>query len=255
MRERRLDWPVVLKPDAGQRGSGVIIARDREAVERYLDAAEFDALVQEYAPGREFGVFYTRLPGEPRGKIFSVTEKRLPEIEGDGVHTVEQLILRDRRAVCMARTYLAAQAERLDEVPAAGETITLVQLGTHCRGAIFLDGGHVVTPELEQAIDEISKTYEGFWFGRYDIRVADPEDLKRGREFKVIELNGVTSESTNIYDPRFGLFEAWGILFRQWGLAFEIGRRNRERGVRPTSPAELIRLARRYRRTSRTHPV
>jgi len=255
MRDRELAYPVVLKPDAGQRGAGVVIARDAPQVAEYLERAEFDALVQEYAPGLEFGVFYTRLPGEEKGSIFSVTEKRMPTIVGDGRHTVEQLILLDRRAVCLAGKYLAAQAERLDEVPAVGETVQLVELGTHSLGAVFVDGSWIVTPELERAIDEISRVYEGFWFGRYDLRAPDVDALKRGEGFKIIELNGVTSESTQIYDPKFGLFEAWRILFRQWEIAFEIGRRNRERGARPASLLELLRLMRAYRRSARTHPV
>ena len=36
-----LDYPVVLKPDAGQRGSGVAVIRDEERLEAYL--AELEA--------------------------------------------------------------------------------------------------------------------------------------------------------------------------------------------------------------------
>ena len=46
----------------------------------------------------------------------------------------------------------------------------LVELGTRCRGAVFLDGSWVKTAALEAAIDRISKSYDGFYFGGYDIR-------------------------------------------------------------------------------------
>ncbi|NJL28217.1 MAG: hypothetical protein HC897_10150 [Thermoanaerobaculia bacterium] len=58
----------------------------------------------------------------------------------------------------------------------------------------------------------------------------------------------MTSEATNIYDPKNSLLAAYRILFRQWRLAFEIGARNRERGLRPASVGELLRLLRDFRR-------
>ncbi|ANM32222.1 hypothetical protein ABI59_12020 [Acidobacteria bacterium Mor1] len=251
--EAGLDYPVVLKPDAGQRGSGVQVVRDEAALRSYLVAADYDTIVQEYAPGEEFGVFYYRYPHEERGRIFSITEKRMPVVVGDGERTVERLILDDPRAVSMASIYLAQQTDQ-ERVPAAGEEIQLVELGTHCRGAIFLDGGRLATAALAETIDRISRGYEGFFFGRYDLRTPDPEDLARGRNFKIVELNGVTSEATHIYDPAFSLFAAYRVLFKQWRVACEIGAANRKRGVAPVGFGGLIRRLRDYRQSSRNHP-
>jgi hypothetical protein len=69
-----------------------------------------------------------------------------------------------------------------------------------------------------------------------------------------VELNGVTSEATHIYDPRHSLIDGWRTLFRQWRLAFEIGRANRDAGHAPTGLFEIVRLLRAYRDSSRTHP-
>jgi hypothetical protein len=190
------------------------------------------------------------MPDEERGRIFSVTEKRMPEVVGDGKHSLEQLVLRDARAVAMAGYYLRANEGRLEDVPEKGERVRLVEIGTHCRGAIFLDGSWVLTPELEEAVDRMSRGYPGFFFGRYDLRAGSVEELQRGR-FKVIELNGVTSEATHIYDPRVGLFRAYRVLFEQWRLAFEIGARNRAAGHRPASPLDLLRSLRAFRREVR----
>ena len=245
---------MVLKPDAGQRGSGVAVVRDPQQLNDYLAGAEFVTLIQEYAPGEEFGIFYVREPDRQNGRIFSVTEKRMPRVVGDGRRTVEELILMDRRAVALADLYLATQADQLGRVPDPGEEIRLVELGTHCRGAIFLDGRRVVTEELTRAIDEVSRGYDGFFFGRYDLRTPDLEALRRGERFKIIELNGVTSEATHIYDPAFGLFDAYRTLFEQWRIAFEIGRQNRELGHPVATFGELIGMIGSYRRDSRTHP-
>ncbi len=249
-----LDLPVVLKPDRGQRGSGVEIIRSFDRLETHLRRVAYDVILQEYAPGLEFGVFYYRLPSERRGRIFSVTEKRMPAVVGDGHSTLERLILSGPRSVAMARLYLARHARDLERVPDAGERVQLVEIGTHCRGAVFVDGGHLVTSELEETIDRISRNFDGFYFGRYDIRVPTTEDLRAGRNLKVIELNGVTSEATHIYDPKFSALDAYRVLFRQWRLAFRIAEENRERGARPSSAAELLRLKARYWRISRAHP-
>jgi membrane protein DedA with SNARE-associated domain len=246
-------WPVVLKPDAGQRGSGVAVIRSEEQLREYLTRTRYDAIIQEYAGGSEFGVFYYRHPGETKGRIFSITEKRLPVLTGDGRQTLQHLILNDDRAVCMAAFYSRKNAAQLERVPARGEAIQLVELGTHCRGAIFLDGSHAITPELTEAIDRISQTFRGFYFGRYDLRTPSVEELKAGLNCKVIELNGVSSEATHIYDPKLSLWEAYRVLFQQWKIAYEIGSENRARGTKPASVSELVRFMAAYRELSRGH--
>jgi hypothetical protein len=237
-------WPVVLKPDVGERGSGVVIARD-EAQARAALAGEPGVLIaQRYVAGVEFGVFYVRIPGAERGEVFAVTDKRMIGLTGDGRSTLEALILRDERAVCMGRFFLEKFAERLDEVPAAGERVELTELGTHCRGAVFLDGAELVTPELSAAMEWVSRAFAGFYFGRYDVRTASAEALRRG-EFTVIELNGLTSEATCIYDPKHSVWFGWRVLCRQWALAFAIGAANRARGEKVLTLRETWGLLRR----------
>jgi hypothetical protein len=231
-------WPVVLKPDVGERGSGVVIARDAGAAREALTAEPGVLIAQRYVPGVEYGVFYVRRPGAECGEIFAVTDKRMVHVEGDGRRTLEELILADDRAVCMGEFFLKKYATRLDEVPAAGARVTLTELGTHCRGAVFLDGAELVTPELEAAVERVSRTFEGFYFGRYDVRSASAEAFQRG-EFSVIELNGLTSEATSIYDPRHSVWFGWRVLCEQWRLAFQIGADNRARGVRPLRVREV----------------
>ncbi len=244
---QRIDsvYPVVLKPDTGERGAGVQVVASRQQASEYLEAEPDPVIVQEYIPGREFGVFYMRLPQEERGFVFSITDKRLPSIVGDGERTVEELILADKDLLAMARYYLRVQEARVDEVLPAGEELTLVQLGTHCRGAVFLRGSHLITPDLETAIDRVSQRFEGFYFGRYDVRTPSEEDLRQGR-FRVLELNGITSESTDIYDPQNSLWEAYLVLFRQWRYAFEIGRQNRDAGEQVMSLGAFLGMVGRH---------
>ncbi len=255
MIENDLDFPVVLKPNEGQRGSGVAVVRSTDEMEDYLRRSWGDTIIQEHIGGFEFGVFYYRHPDEERGRIFSITEKRFPAVTGDGRSTLERLILKDDRAVSMARFYLSKHEDHLWEMPAEGERVQLVEIGTHCRGAIFLDGEWIKTESLDEVIDRISRGFEGFYYGRFDIRARSIEDFKEGKNFKVIELNGVTSEATHIYDPRNSLFDAYRVLFEQWRVAFEIGAANRSRGVRPATVGELARLLIECRERASNLPV
>lgn len=252
--EHGLAYPVVLKPDVGERGEGVAVVRNESQAEAYLADSRVDVIAQEHVAGLEYGVFYLRFPHAERGEIFSITEKTLPTVTGDGERSLEELILADEREVCNARLHLERHRDQLDRVPAAGETVVLGELGNHCRGATFRDGGHLLTPRLTEAVDEVSRGFEGFYFGRFDLRVPSREDFQAGRNWKVLELNGVTSEATHIYHPGSSLWSAWRVLFRQWELAFAIGAQNVERGARPVTVRALVRLLLAWRRGTSLPP-
>jgi membrane protein DedA with SNARE-associated domain len=245
-------WPVILKPDVGQRGAAVRLARGVEDVACYLRANPEAVIVQPYHAGPfEAGVFYYRLPGEPRGRIFSITDKQFPELVGDGQSTVEELVWRHPRYRMQAGTFLRRHARDSSRVPVAGERFRLTIAGNHCQGTLFRDGAHLCTPELERSIDRVARNFDGFHFGRFDVRYLSVEDFRAGRDFTVIELNGVTSESTNLYDPSWSLLRAYRTLFRQWSLLFRIGDSNRRRGHRASTLGSLGRDVVRYYRGTR----
>lgn len=245
---REFDYPVILKPDVGERGVGVAILKtDRDARAYFLKSLDH-IIVQQYVKGLEFGIFYYRFPEEETGHIYSITDKRFIAVSGDGEKTVEQLILDDPRAVAMAPFFIKKHAGRLFDVLSPKTFLTLAEIGTHSRGCLFLDGTRLATPELTAAIDRISQAYPGFYFGRYDVRVPSVRHLQRGEGIRVIELNGITSEATNIYDPKNSLFEAYRILFRQWDLASEIARQNRKSGIEPAPLRHVIRQCMDYRK-------
>jgi membrane protein DedA with SNARE-associated domain len=242
MKTEGLTYPLVMKPDAGQRGVGVTIVKNEADLKTRFTHTHQDVIIQEYVDGYEFGVFYVRYPGQKSGQIFSITDKRLLAVVGDGQSTLERLILSHDRAVCMAPFHLKMHYRHLYDIPPKDQTIPLVEIGTHCRGALFLDGNHLNTPALEAVIDRLSRGFRGFYFGRYDIRALSVEDFKNGCNFKVIELNGVTSEATHIYHPGTRLWHAYQVLMQQWKMAFQIGAANRQRGIRPESFTNLAML-------------
>jgi hypothetical protein len=254
--DNALDFPLVFKPDVGQRGAGFKVIHSEEEARAYVHRFPRDLLVQRYAPGPyEVGVFYYRFPNEDKGRIFAITEKVFPFIQGDGRHTLDELIHRDPRASILANIYLERFARERERILGAGETIRLVEAGNHCQGAIFLDGGRLHSAQLEETIDRISRSVSGFFVGRYDLRYGSEELLRAGTGFQIVELNGVASEATSIYDPANSLWNAYRTLFRQWEIIFAIADQNRKRGLNATPLRTVWKNWARYRHEAAVYPT
>lgn len=240
--EKALCFPFVLKPDVAQRGAGFRKIETFEQAKQYLAAVSLPLILQRYAPGpNEAGIFYYRFPEEETGHIFAITRKQFPFVVGDGHHTVRELIEGDSRAHFIAETYLQRFAASADDVLPVGKQLRLVEAGNHCQGCIFTDGVDLHTEELRTAIDRISRKLPGFFIGRYDVRYDSDDQLRAGQGFTIVELNGASSEATNIYDERNTLWSAYVTLYRQWSLVYQIGAANRDRGYRPPTALAIFR--------------
>jgi hypothetical protein len=253
-----LGWPMVLKPDIGCNGTGVKLVDGPAALA--AAAAAFPPgvrlMLQAFVPGPgEAGLFYIRYPGEATGQLTSATLKVQPAVTGDGRSTIEQLVLADPRAGRVPQIYLTRLAARLTEVPQAGAVIPLVFTGNHCKGSIFFDGSHCITPALTQQMDAIARGIPGFHFGRIDVRYDSEAALRSGRDFTIIEVNGAGSEATHIWDARCTLRQAYAAQFAHYRAAWEIGRANRARGVRPSGLRTMYRLWRLQRRLMASYPT
>ena len=252
-------YPVVIKPEAGERGDRVAIAHDADKLTDALSVIPEPAIVQRYHPGPiELGVFWVRdaaTIGDERtatahGSILGVTRKILPEIICDGDRTIREQILTHPRFRMQASVYFENLRNhgrgRLDETPQLGESVRLTDIGNHVRGARFEDGADVITRELTEAIDRIARTWRGaggepFDFGRFDLRCSSEAAARRGEDLAVIELNGVTSEATNLYDPSWSPLRAHRLLARQWTIACALGAVRRAQGARPIGITGIVR--------------
>ena len=256
--EAGLSLPVVAKPDLGCRGAGVKLVRTHADLHRYIDSFPSGAafLLQRLVPHEgEAGIFYCRRPGQAHGRIVSITLKYFPHVTGDGRRTLRDLILADPRAGKLPHLYLQRHLARLDEVPAAGEAIRLAFAGSHSRGAIFRNGTHLVTPEMEARFDAIAQALPEFHFGRFDVRFEAFSSVQRGEGFTILEINGAGAESTHIWDRRTGLLQAWRDLLRQYRWLFEIGAANRKRGFKAMGLADFVRDYRREKSLTPRYPA
>ena len=224
-------YPVVLKPNIGQRGRGVAIIRSEAALCDYLQHAPGEVIVQRYIEGAEFGVFVYRDPDSGRAEILSVTSKLFPQVVGDGRRSLYQLIRDDQRARLISPLLWRKFADRMQWVPGEGEAVPLIEIGAHCRGSLFRDASSLASPALQAAVDRLFTALPGYHFGRLDLRCPSPGALSRGEGIRILEVNGVSAEAAHIYEPGTPLWKGYASMLRQWRIAFEIGSANERAGA------------------------
>jgi hypothetical protein len=248
MAARGLDFPLMAKPDIGQRGFQVKLLHNECDLLIYAGRSRVDFLLQEYIDHpQEAGIFYYRIPGEAHGHISGIVGKEMLSVKGDGRSTIEVLLGKKDRYVLQLPLLRSIYGAFLQQVLADGEEQVLAPYGNHRLGAKFLDWTARVTPELARTVDTLCGNIPGFYFGRLDIKFRSWETLCAGREFSVIELNGAGSEPTHIYDPSHSIFFAWKEIIRHLRLLYTISRANaRREGLKPMGLTEGYRMLRDY---------
>ncbi|MFM9996446.1 MAG: alpha/beta fold hydrolase [Phycisphaerales bacterium] len=255
-------YPLILKPDSGYRGFAVRLARSERDVRAYFAEMTAPAIVQRYHPGpEECGILWARRPdrafennGQPAGFIFSICRKDFPVITGDGRRSLADLIHAHPRFRFQAGVFLERWARERTRVLAPGERLRLAEAGNHCQGTLFRDGADLITPALEARIGAIARRFSGgppggggpglLDIGRFDVRYESDDALREGHGLAILELNGTTGESTNIYDPERSALWAYRVLAAQWTLMYALGQQRRRAGFPPVTLRELLAHAR-----------
>ena len=229
IKQRNLKYPLVGKPDIGMKGKMVKKLENENDLINYAVDSKVDFLVQEFVSYQnEVGIFYYRYPNQARGYISGIVRKEFLSVKGDGISTIEELLLKNKRAVLQLPILIKTENDRMNIVLKNDEELILVPYGNHVRGAKFLDDSHLIDEVLTTTVDSICKKVNGFYFGRLDIRYNDWEELKQGKNFSIIELNGSGSEPTHIYDPRHSIFWAWKEIAKHWRILYRISKLNHQ---------------------------
>jgi len=216
-------YPVILKSNVGSVGKGIVKLSSNEDVNKHTPRLLGGYILQKFTPNPyECGVFYVRQNG--KAKITGINKKHFPTVVGNGRDSLLTLAKSHRRYTKHWNAFL--QDIDTSEVLDTGVEKRISFIGSHTLGCKFTDDGHLQTPELEKAIFDVFESQPGFNFGRVDVKAANEQAFMRG-EFVVIEVNGVASLPTHMFDPKFSVWQAYGIFFEHAKYLAEIAREQR----------------------------
>ncbi len=227
-----ISFPIIAKPDRGERGWCVQKINNQQELKDYINKINIPFLIQAYVDyPLEFSVFYFRNPNSQQGKVTSVTLKKLLTIKGDGISTIEQLILKNDRAFLQYHHLEKNKSIDFEKVLSKDEEQVLVPYGNHVLGAMFLNYNNIIDQQLNNTFNEISKQIDGFYFGRFDLRCTSIEDLKQGKNISILELNGAGAEPAHIYDPKFSFLKAQQVIVQHYAMLYNASTINNKKGV------------------------
>ncbi len=234
IKDHDLQFPMILKPDYGERGLGVQKVTSLPEIDVYANAVPVPFLIQAFVPYKyEIGVFFVKLPGESRGKISGIVNKQPVVVTGDGKSSLKQLVFRVPRYILQWAYIEKKFQHRISEVLPDGEELVLIPYGNHVRGSLFTNETSRLNDKLNDTLLDICNAIPDFNFGRLDIKFDSWEDMEQGKNFSIIELNGSGSEPTHIYDPKQSIFFAWKEIIKHWNWLYRICKYQGEKGVRP----------------------
>ena len=218
-------YPLLLKSNVGCVGKGIIKLASEEDVEAALSSVIGDYILQKFTPfNTEFGVFYARHQGKPR--ITGINRKHFPCVIGNGTDSLASLAKNHYRYSDHWHAFM--QYHDTSRILREGETVQLSFIGSHTLGCKFTDESHLITKQLQEAVFNVFDNQPGYNFGRIDIKAESPEAFFKG-EFVVIEVNGVASLPTHMFDPKYSLTEAYTIFLQHAGLLARIAQEHRQK--------------------------
>ncbi len=231
-----LSYPVIAKPDVGERGNQVTLIHNQQELILYNLRSNSKYIIQEYIVYTiELGVLYSRMPNSQKGKVSSVTLKEFLSVIGDGKSTIKELMQKSLRARFQIERLSAEFGDKMNIVLKEGEVKLLEPIGNHCRGTKFIDNNYLINEKLNEVFDKICLPIKGFYYGRFDLKVKSIEDLYLGKNIRIMELNGASSEPGHIYDPTSTLLKAYNDLLYHWKLLSDVSRGNMKLGFKPVS--------------------
>ena len=194
--------PVVVKPRYGNQGRGVSVnLSSREEVEQAWDVAhagEREVVVERFVTGCDFRVLVVG------GKLVAAARRHPPQVTGDGMATVRQLVdtVNEDPRRCsdhagalspvvideVALAVLAEQGLTPESVPEAGRTVLLRQNANLSTGGTSEDVTEIVHPEVAARAIEAARII-GLDVAGIDIVTADIAQPLESQGGVVIEVN------------------------------------------------------------------
>ena len=224
-------YPFIVKPDIGMKGLLFRKVDNESQLQIYHKKNPVDYIVQELVEyPLEVSVFYYRYPDQPKGVISGFIQKELMDVIGDGKSTLWELVMAHPKAKHRPEEMRIKHEENLQKIIPAGERYILTYAANLNRGAKFTNLQHLIDDNLLEIFDEFSHL-ASFYYGRYDLKCASIEDLKRGINFSILEFNGSGAEPNHVYNSGYSLFEAYSVFLHHWKVLYKISKYNKEHGI------------------------
>ena len=177
-------YPFILKPNVCTKDSGgVKVIKNKKQLEKYFKKyPKKTTIYQEFIDAdNEIGIFYERNPLHKNGKIISIVK----------------------------RDYMGGESIK----PQLHKNFLF-------NGSANLRND-LITPELTRVINKISKKIPDYYCGRYDIRYYDKDNLKKGKNFYILEANGtmgfdLRTKTHGYLNPKTFWIKLRFILVRLW---------------------------------------
>lgn len=158
---RHIGYPIALKPLDGNQGKGVVLnINSPEELEGnfYIPASyNNNVLVEKYITGRDYRVLVVN------DKVCAVAERRAPEVIGDGIHTIRELVEIENKNELrgyghekpqtkimldnVALSYLEKNNLSECSIPIAGQVVKLRENGNISTGGSAIECTKEIHPE------------------------------------------------------------------------------------------------------------
>jgi len=244
-----LPYPLVAKPNIGERGFLVQIIQSEKELRSYLQKYKLDIILQEFVDlPNEMAVMYYRLPNEKHGYISSVCTKKYLSVKGNGKSTVEELMNLDKRARRQIQRFKKEKASLLVQIPMEGNNLILEKVGNHNKGTAFLDGNHLLNPFMLHQFNGIGQQMEGIFYGRFDLKYNTLAELNQGKNIQIIEFNGVGAEPAHIYDPQVPIKQKINDYKDHLIRIGHLHKIQKERGIQSAGIRDLYKIYKNYKK-------
>lgn len=194
----KLTKPVITKPRVGSRGrhTTVYINTEEELIRSFNIAKQ----ICKYVAVEEYLIGPVCRATLVNNKLVGFFEAKPPEIVGDGVHTVAQLIeiknknkldrVEDMKINKESLDYLARQGQSVDSIPGNGLVVQILSRTGRYFGGETRELINTVHPKLkeylERAVLAVNVPVVGF-----DVIIPDPEMDPDTQKWGIIEANSL----------------------------------------------------------------
>ena len=181
---RRIAFPLIAKPDVGERGWAVVRVHSNEELVAYLAAVRKPVMLQRYLRGIEYGIFYTRGPEDSAGRVISLAEVRYPRAASPGAppsYRSAERAYRDRadlasamlhaRIEALARAHPGFHFGRFDVIAPSADALRRGRFSVIELNGVLAEAVHMYDPRF--GLRDRYRNLKSIWRRAFEIGAAN----------------------------------------------------------------------------------